>query len=574
VRTVSKRSLSVRARVLARRIRTTAWILAHPSALLAARHEAAAITRDHPGLATDYTSHRRLDGRRILVVSLTDVVQQVRLEAILAKALELRGATVTILTWRSAWTARAIFRALNLRDVVFYESFAGPMHPSREAAADALEASLSVRDLLRFEYDGARVGRQALSTVVRARHEPRVDLDAADVRDQLRETLAYAMEGTGRAKRILDATHPDQLLLVERGYAGFGPIFDLALERGVRVVQFQSAHRDDAFQLKRYDLETRELHPRSLDPRTWERLLVEGLTEERERTLEEELAAREEGKWFMAKRIRHSGRRRGPEELRRTLGLDPDRKVAVLFSHVLWDASMFYGRDLYPDQGRWFAETVRLAAEDDAVQWLVKLHPALFWKLRHDGVAAEPAEFEMIREAVGELPPHMRLLRPDEDVDNEDLFRVIDAGVTIRGTVGLELPCLGVPVLTAGTSDYSGRGFTLDAATVEEYERNVRAIATLPRLSEEQIRTAKLYAYGIFCVRPWRFTSFALDFLPVGEAGDTLEHRLRYRLTTREELEHAEDLADFARWVLESDDPDYVDESVLGARIGSATATR
>ena len=135
--------------------------------------------------------------------------------------------------------------------------------------------------------------------------------------------------------------------------------------------------------------------------------------------------------------------------------------------------------------------------------------------------------------------------------------------MTIRGTVGLELPRLGVPVLTAGTSDYSGRGFTVDADTIEEYERNVRSIASLPRLSPEQMRTARLYAYGIFCVRPWRFQSFALDFLPVGEAGDTLEHRLRYVVRTREELEHADDLADFARWVLESDDADYVDESEL-----------
>src|SRR5256885_15289971 len=50
-----------------------------------------------------------------------------------------------------------------------------------------------------------------------------------------------------------------------------------------------------------------------------------------------------------------------------------------------------------------------------------------------------------LREAVGELPPHVRLIRPDDDVDNVDLFRIVDAGVTIRGTVGLELPRLGVP---------------------------------------------------------------------------------------------------------------------------------
>src|SRR5256885_13780895 len=65
-----------------------------------------------------------------------------------------------------------------------------------------------------------------------------------------------------------------------------------------------------------------------------------------------------------------------------------------------------------------------------------------------------------LREAVGELPPHVRLIRPDDDVDNVDLFRIVDAGVTIRGTVGLELPRLGVPVLTAGAGDSARRGVT------------------------------------------------------------------------------------------------------------------
>lgn len=547
-----------RARVLRRRLRAAAEL---PGALRAWRGIAEA-AREHPGLAVDLGGDPH--GPRVLVVSLSDDLQQARLEAILVKALELHGACVSVLTWRSSWTARLLFRALRVRRLVFYDDFV--TRPHGDEAARALDHGQTVRDLLRFEYRGARVGRQALSTVVRTRHEPRVDLDAPGMREQIRSTLEYAIGGVDQAEQVLDATQADQLMLVERGYAGFGSIFDVALQRGVPVVQFQAAHRDDAFQLKRYELETREQHPRSLSAKTWERLLEDGLTEERERRLEEELAARAQGKWFMARRIRHASGPRGPEALREALGLDRERKVAVLFSHVLWDASMFYGRDLYPDQGAWFSETVKLAAQDDGVQWLVKLHPALYWKLRADRVQEEPSELEMIREAIGALPPHMRLVQPDDDIDNVDLFRIVDAGVTIRGTVGMELPQLGVPVLTAGTSDYAGRGFTIDADTIEQYERNVRSIASLPRLDDEQQRAAKLYAYGIFCVRPWRFQSFSLDFLPVDEAGDTLEHGVSYKLRTLDELRRAEDLAAFARWVVESRDEDYVDEELLAGR--------
>lgn len=554
-----------RLRLLRRRARAGLQLLAHARDIASERARVAALAREHPGLAADLDARELPGGRRVLVVSLSNDTAQIRLEAILAKALQLRGAHVSVLLWRSAWRARLLFRALRIRDVVFYDDFAGPTDEGRGPAAEAVARSSTVRDLLRFEVDGARVGRQALSTVVRANHEPRIDLADAGTRDALRRTLEYAIAGVSQAGRALDAVRPDELMLVERGYAGFGSIFDVALQRGIPVVQFQAAHRDDAFQLKRYTISTREQHPRSLDDKTWSALLADGLTAEREKQLREELDARAQGKWFMARRIRHASAVRGPDALREALGLDRDRRVAGLFAHVLWDASMFYGSDVYPDQGRWFSETVKLAAEDDSVQWVVKLHPALHWKLRSDGVRGDPAELEMIREAVGELPAHMHLVHPTDDVDNVDLFGILDAGVTIRGTVGLELPQLGIPVLTAGTSDYAGRGFTVDAASVEEYERNVRSIAELPRLDEDAVRTAKLYAYGIFCVRPWRFRSFSLDFLPVDAAGDTLEHRLAYNIRTLSELEDADDLAAFARWVLDSDDADYVDESLLAS---------
>lgn len=556
-------SLEMRLRRLVRRARAASRDVRHPRAALRSLRELRELRRRHPGLATDLSSDERPEGKHVLLVSLTDDLEQVRLEALLAKALQLRGAHVTVYVFRSSRAAVRLLRALGIRSLVFYEDFAPAGSISLEEAREAVAGCATVRDYKELEYGGARVGRQALSTVVRARHDPTIDLGSPDVRQEIARTVTYGIEGLHAGQALLDALAPDMLLMIERGYAGLGALSDLALNRGLPVIQFASAHRDDAFFLKRYNRRNRSLPQRSLDERTWEQLLAEGWSEEKEEELRAELAAQESGKWFLAKRLRHARRRRSPSELRQYLGLDEDREVAVLFSHVLWDASMFHGRDLYPDQGAWFRETVRLAAEDDRVQWLVKLHPALFWKLRTEGVAGEPAELVMIREAVGDLPPHARLLMPDDDVHNEDLFEIIDAGVTIRGTVGIELPQRGIPVLTAGTSDYAGRGFTVDADSVEEYEQNIRSIPELARLAPDQMRLAKLYAYGVFCRRPWLFWSFALDYLPPSEERQLL-HRLRYNIRTEEELHEAADLENFARWVLESDEPDFLQSPAQG----------
>jgi hypothetical protein len=510
-----------------------------------------------PALGEDLSGLARSDRPHVLIVSLTQDAEQIQLESILAKAMQARGSRVTVLVFADLEVRRR-FRALGVRGLVYYEDFV-PARLQWEPEVGPLLAGVddlsAYRDLV---YRDARVGRHALSTVVRERHEPRIELDEPGVRAALERHVRHGMEGARVGERLLDEVSPDLLLMIERGYVGVGAIFDVALERGLPVVQLQSSHRDDAFTLKRYTLDSRDIQPRSISPETWRMLLVDGMTPERERRLEEEIAERETGKWFLAKRVKHSDRRRAPDQVRRDLGLDPDRKVAVLFSHVLWDASMFYGTDLYPDQGKWFAETLRVAAADDRVQWLVKLHPALLWKLRHDEVGARPVELDIVRDVVGDLPAHMRLLMPDDDVATADLFSFIDAGVTIRGTVGIELPCLGIPALTAGTSDYSDRGFTVDASSIADYEANVRGVAELPRLSDHQVRLARLYAYGIFCRRPWRFSTFSLDYLPVDEAGDTLEHRMTVYASTPEELRSAPDLERFARWAVETDDADYV----------------
>jgi hypothetical protein len=492
----------------------------------------------------------------VLLVSLTGAPEQVQLESILAKALQVHGGDMSFLTSRGYRRALRELRALNVGPLVFSDDYAPGSSGYAAKARRLIGDCTTVRDFKELDYRGARIGRQALSSVVRARYEPRIDLRDPELRESVARSVARGMEAVDMAERLLDATRPDALLMIERGYAGVGAIFDVALARDIPAVQFQSSHRDDAFVLKRYSLANRELHPRSLDESTWQRLLAAGFGPAESAALEAEMAAVEHARWFLAARFRHSAQRRSREELRRYLGLD-DRKVAAVFSHVLWDASMFYGRDVFDDQGEWFSETVRLAAADDRVQWLVKLHPALYWKLRDEGVTAEPAELAMIRDAVGELPAHVKLLAPDAPVSNVDLFGLVDACLTIRGTVGIELPPLGVPVLTAGTSDYSGRGFTVDATTREEYAANVRSIAELPRLRPEQQRLAQLYAYGVFCRRPWRFSSFTLEYLAAEETG-ALGFRIDLNVTRERELRLAPDLESFASWMLDSDEPDYV----------------
>src|SRR5207247_2842701 len=168
------------------------------------------------------------------------------------------------------------------------------------------------------------------------------------------------------------------------------------------------------------------------------------------------------------------------EEGREQLGLDPGKKTAVVFSHLLWDATFFYGTDVFDNYEEWLVETVRAACRNPSLNWVIKLHPANIWKVRREDPTADFMEERVLRQRVGPLPAHVKVVRPETDINTYSFFLVMDYCLTVRGTIGMEAPCYVIPVVTAGTGRYSGRGFTVDSRDRDEYLARLAALETVP----------------------------------------------------------------------------------------------
>src|SRR6185503_19322236 len=139
--------------------------------------------------------------------------------------------------------------------------------------------------------------------------------------------------------------------------------------------------------------------------------------------------------WFRYKSI---GAATGfPERraLQEQLGLDATRKTAIIYSHILSDANLFYGVDLFAGgYEEWLVETVRAAAENPRVNWVLKIHPANVLRNRRLGYAGEYGELLALREAFGKVPDFLRVIRPEDDVSPFAFFGITDWGLTVRGT--------------------------------------------------------------------------------------------------------------------------------------------
>ena len=197
------------------------------------------------------------------------------------------------------------------------------------------------------------------------------------------------------------------------------------------------------------------------------------------------------------------------------------------------------------------------ACANDRVNWIVKLHPANVWKRKRDGVVGELDEHVAIREQIGELPPHVSLLEPDTEISTWSLFDVTDYGVTIRGSVGFELPAFGKTAL--------GRDKVLRRPWLHrrlglgsEYLARLASIHEPPPTAQ-QVELAKKHAYALFRLRQTRFTTFRSVHKPIERIDDPAEATIEIQVGSAEELANAADLRRLGDWAVDSRELDYLE---------------
>lgn len=523
-------------------------------------------------VAWDYFSFRRKYGflkqglnadpsKIFLIVSLTDWITQVKLDGMLAKAIQLRGIEPVVLTWRSAKQAQLYFRAFGITRFVFFDDFLDKAETQMDTtlAERVLLERKTFKSFLDFAYKGTRVGNHVLSTVVRRLRQGGGTFADANVQTLLKEILPKSLRAVEALELLFAEISPKFLLFLEKGYSPFGEVFDAATGRHISCIQYVHPHRPDALVFKRYSKHNGTLHPFSLSQASWERVKAMPWSDEDDGKFMDELKeAYEKGTWFNRKYLLQGKKMKSPEDVRRQLQLDPRKKTAVVFSHVLWDATFFFGTTLFDDYEHWLIETVKAACQNDNVNWIIKLHPDYVWKMKQMGDKGDPRDVVALQTNVGKLPPHIQVVMPDIDISTYSFFAVTDWCITVRGTIGIEAPCFGIPVITGGTGRYAGLGFTNDSKSADEYLEKIRRIEHIPRLTPVQTSLARRHARALFDFRPLPFTTFEMKQGKLKKIGKGLESNVKIRAKNIDDIRNAKDMNTFCDWLLNSNEEDYL----------------
>jgi hypothetical protein len=504
----------------------------------------------------------------VLVLSMTNNTYGAKGECMLALALRRRGWRVKVLTSNIYTNAKRLYEAFGIVDFLAFEKLVGFKDARAAAIAEAqrrIRMPMDFQSVMEWRYRDAWIGPQLLSSVSRRGFDGAPDPRNPKIRDAIIELLKESVGFVHAAEKCLSELRPSLILVNEPNYHTLGPFVDIAIGRGIPTIHFTQPSREDALIHKKLTRETRRIHPNSVTRETLERLLKETWGARQEAELDDEFKKRYGGMWKIQARNQPGTVDVTGAEIRQELGLD-GKPVAVLFSHVLWDANLFYGKDIFENYGDWFAQTVKAAASNHRMNWLIKLHPANIWKRKLSGASGEYGEVRLIRESVGELPSHVKLLPADTRFSTLSLFRMADVGLTVRGSIGYELPCFGVPVLTAGTGRYSGFGFTEDHSSRESYLDTLGRLENVPRLDPAKVHVARVHAHALLVRRPWVYQSFKTEIGP--DVCDPLFQNLVPLITCDEDIRYNGDLDEFARWAERSDEIDYLAPS-NGSRLTS-----
>ncbi len=500
--------------------------------------------------------------KTLLIYSNHNMTYSMNLESIIAKKIQLDYGwrVVFVCTLETINLAKKICGDIyGFNDFILIEDDMPLfMIPELNEYLDIVDNASNLKEIEDIRYNNIPIGLHSIASYSTTIPTATIILDN-NSKDKLKKILKNSIRYAIASKRIIKRYKPDLVISIEKGPVGTCEFFYETINNDIDYIQYIGCHEPNSIMLKRYNKQNQRMHPFSVSEKSWNDTNYEDdMTDEVKESFEN---GYKKGDWFKYKNLATNKKIVEKDELIDILELDKNKKNVIIFSHILNDANFFYGKDIFEGGFReWFVKTVEIASKNDKVNWLIKLHPANIFRRANQGYTGEFGEIIAIKEYLGEIPKNIKIIPADIDINPYSFFMLADYGITVRGTVGAELPCFGIPVLTAGTGRYSNKGFTIDSDTKEEYLDKIENIHKIDKLTKEQTNLANKHAYLFFKERPAKYDSFILDSYV---CCDSLSLKRDFDIIDKE-LWKNDILTNVVSFIVSSSDEDYLNNKNFG----------
>jgi hypothetical protein len=354
------------------------------------------------------------------------------------------------------------------------------------AIAPELTRGAPRSEIARFRFEDLAVGEHALAGALR--YFARADLNGQECEREILERYIEASFLSVFAIQNLLQRHDYASAVFHHGlYVPQGLIGEVFRKKGVRLLNWSHAYRTGCFIFSHGDTHHHTLM--SEPTASWENM---PWTEEMESQIVDYLKSRWQGSrdwiWF------HEHPQANVSEIEREIGIDLSRPTIGMLSNVMWDAQLHYPANAFANMLDWTLRTIEYFAGRPELQLLIRIHPA---EIRGTMPSRQPL-LEEIKAAFPTLPPNVFIVPPESQVSTYAAMLQCDSVIIYGTKTGVELTSLGVPVIVAGEAWIRNKGLTLDADSTAKYFELLDRLPLGERMSAEQTRRARMYAYHFF----------------------------------------------------------------------------
>lgn len=310
----------------------------------------------------------------------------------------------------------------------------------------------------------------------------------------LKKSILYA----DAAYNYLKTFNIKYALFNDRGYVGEGELFDVCVEKKIKCIQYIATYKNNSILFKKFFSKNILEHPSSIGKKYWNKFSENKLKKQQLQLLDKEI---KEGyltnTWYPSAGTMVGKNLISKKEILKEIGIKNSKKIAIIFPHIFWDGTFFYGDDLFKSYEEWYIETLKLAYKNKNINWIIKAHPSNQTKNIQDKIKENytDREYKIILDMFGKMPENFYYLSSKSKINSYFLLNLLDYCVTVRGTVGIEAGMRGKLVITAGTGRYDNKGFTNNYMNLKKYENAILNIESISRKKEKMIKYANSFAY-------------------------------------------------------------------------------
>jgi hypothetical protein len=410
-------------------------------------------------------------------------------------------------------------------------------------------------DLVNIKYKNIEIGKYCLSTIMRRRKEGQIDFKNKNNIIEIKEILLKSIIEADESIKFIERWNPKIAIFIDRGYNPEGALFDACLINDVKIITCNVAHKNNAYILKKYNKNNKNEHPVSVSTENFKKIAQKPWSNSKEEILIKEIEeCYIKGEWYGEVATQYNTKKNTKQELINILNIDSKKKTAIIFPHIFWDGTFFYGEDIFENYEDWFREIIKFAFKSDQINWVIKIHPANIIKNLRDNKKSIKTEIDVIKK-LGVKPEHIKIIEPETKISTLSLLEIGDYCLTVRGTIGIEAALKGLTVLTAGTGRYNGLGFTVDSENKVEYFKNLTKMIGGSKFENINFDNAKKFGYAIFIDRTIIMDTIKFNYTNERNA------KLKVKINTEnlKDLFENKDIKNIIKWI-DTEDEDYFEE--------------